>query len=162
MAIIQLRKPAASEADDLTELALTSKAYWDYDDEFIYACRDELTQTPEQINSSNFVYEVAELNGKLAGFYKLDVSGNLDLDLAGDLELDCLYVLPFAIGQGVGKSLFSAMINRANSLDAKTISIQADPNAEAFYQHLGAKTVGQRESGSIPGRFLPLMQIDLV
>jgi hypothetical protein len=39
--------------------------------------------------------------------------------------------------------------------------IEADPHAEAFYLGRGARCVGTAPSGSIPGRMLPLLEIDL-
>lgn len=39
--------------------------------------------------------------------------------------------------------------------------IQDDPNAEAFYLAAGGVRTGDRESDSIPGRFLPLFVIDV-
>ena len=39
--------------------------------------------------------------------------------------------------------------------------IQSDPNAEGFYLAAGAKNIGVRESASIPGNQLPLLEIVL-
>ena len=39
--------------------------------------------------------------------------------------------------------------------------IQGDPNASKFYEAAGARLVGTRESGSVPGRDLPLYEIDI-
>lgn len=41
------------------------------------------------------------------------------------------------------------------------MTIKCDPNAAGFYPAAGAKLVGERASGSIPGRDLPLFEIDL-
>jgi hypothetical protein len=43
----------------------------------------------------------------------------------------------------------------AGSPAAAAASIDADPNAEAFYLAMGAVRIGQTPSGSIPGRVLP-------
>ena len=65
------------------------------------------------------------------------------------------------MGLGVGKALFQDAQNKATDLGAQTMEIQSDPNAETFYQKMGAVTVGELESGSIEGRFLPLMQVKI-
>ena len=39
--------------------------------------------------------------------------------------------------------------------------IQGDPNAKNFYLKVGAKLIGERESASIPGRYLPVFIINL-
>jgi len=43
----------------------------------------------------------------------------------------------------------------------KSMSIQGDPNAESFYFAAGAIKKGNRESASIPWRYLPLFIIPL-
>lgn len=42
----------------------------------------------------------------------------------------------------------------------KTVTLDAEPNAERFYLKFGFKTVDQLAS-SIPNRFLPVMELDL-
>ena len=49
----------------------------------------------------------------------------------------------------------------ASTLGFKTMLIQGDPHAEAFYRVMGAVKIGARLSVSIPGRELPLYRIDL-
>ena len=39
--------------------------------------------------------------------------------------------------------------------------IQGDPNAKNFYLKVGGKLTGERESASIPDRYLPVFTIDL-
>lgn len=46
-------------------------------------------------------------------------------------------------------------------LGATKLIIQGDPNAERFYLAAGAVLTGTRESGSIPGRYLPTFAINL-
>ena len=44
---------------------------------------------------------------------------------------------------------------------AKTLEVDADPNAEVIYARLGFRTIGRSPSGSIPGRWLPRMALSL-
>lgn len=39
--------------------------------------------------------------------------------------------------------------------------IQSDPSAEGFYRVRGAQRVGERESASVAGRWLPLLELVL-
>jgi hypothetical protein len=39
--------------------------------------------------------------------------------------------------------------------------IEADPFAAAFYEHAGARLVGERPSTAIEGRVLPLYALDV-
>ena len=43
---------------------------------------------------------------------------------------------------------------------ARAIGLDADPHAVGFYEHMGAKVIGEAPSGSIPGRMLPRMEDD--
>ena len=54
-------------------------------------------------------------------------------------ELVHLWVLPEAMGRGVGRSLFLHAVDRARALKLPRIEIESDPNAEPFYEGLGAR-----------------------
>lgn len=146
-----IRPIARHEATPLSELALRSKAHWGYSDEFLDACRDELSVRPD----SNCAYFCAQLGDRIAGFY-----GLAPLD-DNRVELEALFVEPEMIGHGVGRSLLEHAIARASNIGASRMLIQGDPHAEKFYCAAGAVRVGERQSGSIPGRTLPLFEIPL-
>lgn len=152
---INIRKAKISEAEILTELAMQSKAHWGYSDEFISSCREELTITGNKLTKPLFHYSVAEYSNEILGFYALEI-----LDKS-KIELDALFVHPKNMGKGIGKALMNHAKNLALRLGSKTIIIQGDPNAEGFYITAGAKKIGEKESGSIPGRFLPIFEIAL-
>jgi GNAT superfamily N-acetyltransferase len=79
--------------------------------------------------------------------------------VAGDgeiVDLDDLFVDPLAIGSGAGRALFSASVELARGLGARTMTILADPNAAPFYERMGARFVKMAPSDAIPGRELPL------
>lgn len=46
---MKIREVLLSEANELSELALHSKATWNYSEEFILACKEDLTITEEYI-----------------------------------------------------------------------------------------------------------------
>jgi hypothetical protein len=58
--------------------------------------------------------------------------------------------------------LFDHAVRRAAALGAKTLSIEADPNAEGFYRRMGARRVGENVY-EIEGhrRELPLLILDV-
>lgn len=152
---IVIREAVGTEAGTLSSLAFRSKAHWGYSIEFMAACRAELTYSAEQVESPEFDFLVAEINGKAEGFYALR---RLDGTSA---ELDALFVRPAAIGAGLGKTLMTHCKNLARERGFLEISIQGDPNAEAFYLAAGAVACGYRESASIRGRHLPVFKIAL-
>lgn len=72
-----------------------------------------------------------------------------------------MFVEPDAIGRGVGRTLFEHTVAQARRLGFTALTIDADPNAEPFYVAMGALRIGATPSGSIPGRELPLLRIEL-
>jgi GNAT superfamily N-acetyltransferase len=139
---VLLRPARADEAEPLSELALASKGHWGYDAEFLEACRDELTVTPEHRAV------VAEQDGRVAGFYAL--TGE-----PPEVDLAMMFVDPAWIGRGVGRALWEHAVDAAARSGAERVTIDAEPHAEAFYLAMGAVRVGEAASGSIPGRTLP-------
>lgn len=149
----KIRKAQLSESKLLSSLALRSKAYWDYSKEFLSACCQELTYSQQDIQDNHFY--VAEINHKVIGFFALEILSK------GEIELAALFVDPAYVKQGYGRKLLDRAKLIARELKCKTIIIQGDPNAKSFYLKVGGKLIGERESASIPGRYLPMFKIDL-
>lgn len=93
----------ASEAKELTTIALESKQYWGYSSDFIEMCRDELTL--KEADFVNSLILVAKNNEKYCGFVQLKFNDN-----AGQGELEKLFVAPSFIGQGIGKTLYERAV----------------------------------------------------
>ncbi len=130
---------------------MRSKAHHGYDDAFLTAVRAELTITPDDCDGR---LVVAERDGTLLGYYA--VTGTPPTG-----ELDSLFVDPTAIGTGLGGMLLRAARAHATELGFTTLRIDADPGAEAFYRHAGARRVGEAPSGSIAGRLLPRLELEV-
>jgi GNAT superfamily N-acetyltransferase len=151
MASVTIRDARSEDCERLTTLALESKAYWGYDDAFMEACREELTVRASDLDRG--VIRVAERKGELVGFH--------GVVFAPQTELEWLFVLPTAIGSGVGRALLEDASTVARHHGALVLHIGSDPNAEAFYLARGAHRVGEIASASIPGRDLPLLELDV-
>ncbi len=152
---MSFRPAVAGDAKNLSDLASRSKAHWDDTPEFIEACRDELTYTVDQINSRLFTFIVAEIAGRMVGFYALETLSNQKLDLKA------MFIEPYHIGAGIGRALMSHARNVAKQFGATQIVVQSDPHARGFYEHIGAVYDGEQESDSVPGRYLPTLVISL-
>ena len=150
-----IREAFHHEEELLTDIAMTSKAYWGYSKAFMEACRAELTVTTEKLESNSFDYQVAQLDGEIIGFYALEHL------TAEETELEALFVLPEAIGIGIGKSLMQHALERATQKGYIQMHIQSDPYADDFYAAMGAEFMGSKESLSIPGRFLSMYKYSL-
>lgn len=138
---VSIRPAAPEEASSLSDLALRSKAHWGYDAEFLESCREELTLTDAELDIRRTT--VAERDGSVVGFTTLE--GEPPQGVLGMMFVD-----PDAIGQGIGRLLFSHAVETARASGFTRFTIDADPNAEPFYQAMGASL----PAGFPPGRFL--------
>jgi GNAT superfamily N-acetyltransferase len=153
MCTLRLRAARRDEARLLSELALRSKGHWGYDQAFLDACRAELTLTPEDVETRRVT--VAERDRQVVGFYAL----------AGDPPegtLADLFVAPERIGTGVGRALWEHAMVAARTLGFERLTLEADPGAKPFYLAMGAHRIWSVPSGSIPGRFIPLLEVPIV
>ncbi len=76
-------------------------------------------------------------------------------------NLKALFVDPYHIGKGHGNCLLQHVLRELEKRGGKRIQIQYDPNATKFQSAAGAYQIGAQVSGSVPGQFLPLLQIDI-
>lgn len=150
-----LRRARTEEIEELTALALRSKAHWGYDVWFIEACRDEFTVRPEDVAAHRLTVAVDETTHRLLGFY-----GLVGTD-SNDAELSTLFVEPDVIGTGVGALLFDDAVRAAQDAGFSRFRIEADPFAAGFYEHAGAQAFGSTPSHSIADRELPLFVMDV-
>lgn len=152
---VVIRPVLPAEATTISCLAQRSKAVWGYSADFMAACVDELTYDEPMLEGMPFAFFAAERDGDIVGFYGLEWQHD------DSCELVALFVQPEDIGAGIGMQLVEHAQEQARLGKAAVMRIQGDPNAEAFYRRAGARRTGTRESGSIPGRQLPLFEITL-
>ena len=91
---------------------------------------------------------------EILGFYRLIVERE-------EAEVADCFVSPSALRQGVGAVLMSHLREAAQDAGVKRLVVQSDPYAEGFYEAMGYKRFSQSPSGSIPGRYLPLLEMVL-
>ncbi|MBE9916495.1 GNAT family N-acetyltransferase [Paenibacillus donghaensis] len=150
---MNIRKAKIDEACYLSDLSFRSKAYWGYSDDFMEACREVLTVSPDDISSS--LVFVIEDGGTIKGFIGLELEN--DFCLVSNLFID-----PDGIGKGYGRALWQHMLEVVKGLNVRTVQIHSDPHAEKFYLAMGAKRIGEVESNVFEGRKLPLMEVELI
>lgn len=147
-----IRPAHSDEADALTDLNMRSKAVWGYDRAFMEASRPVLTVSPALID--RFQVYVYEAEGRVLGCYALGRDGTV-----ADIEL--FFVDPDHLREGIGRALWRHLEDQARRLGAEKVRIESDPFAVGFYEAMGARLVGSGPSGAIPGRSLPLLEIEL-
>jgi GNAT superfamily N-acetyltransferase len=150
---MQIIRAQPQDADALTEIAHAAKRHWGYPERWIESWRDTLTIRAEFI-AANVAWCAME-DSRAVGFYLLTSE-------SGGLHLDHLWILPDAMGRGIGRALFEHAVKEARTLGHRMLKIEADPNAEGFYRRMGARRVGETVT-AIEGqrRELPLLLYDL-
>jgi len=150
---IQIRGAKPEEANTLTRIAHAAKRHWGYPENWIEHWREDLTITPEFI-SSNETF-VATIGEEIVGCCAIVLNES-------GAELEHMWIKPEHMGAGVGRTLLLHAKDRASKLKVSALELSADPNAEGFYQRMGATRIGEVRS-VIEGqpRVLPRMRIEL-
>lgn len=150
---MQITRAKPGDAATLSAIAWAAKAFWGYPPVWMERWREQLTITSSFI-AQNETF-AAGIDLQQVGFHAL-------LPTRDVLRLEHLWVLPERMGQGIGRALFLHAAGRAAALGASSLTIEADPHAEPFYQRMGAVRVGATTS-EIGGRRreLPLLVFDL-
>src|ERR1700686_673241 len=150
---VQIRRARPDEADALTEIAHAAKRHWGYPENWIEHWKADLTITPEFI--ANHEMYVAMIQEEVVGCCAIVFSD-------GPAELEHMWIRPQHMGTGCGRALFLHAKERAATLEIPVLEISADPNAEGFYERMGARRIGEVQS-EIEGqpRVLPRLTVDL-
>jgi GNAT superfamily N-acetyltransferase len=150
---MHIARAKPEDAATLTAIAFAAKRHWGYPERWIEIWREELTVSPEFIASNET--HAAIVDCRAVGFYALVRKGD-------KLELLRLWVLPDAMGRGIGRSLFMHCVECARELGGHAIEIESDPNAEGFYQRMGARRVGVSVSAlDDQRRELPILTFEI-
>src|SRR6266436_1812637 len=149
---VHIRRAEPAEAGLLTEIAHAAKRHWGYPEKWIREWKSDLTITPEFI-VTNEMY-VAPNGQEIVGCCALAFNGS-------SAELEHMWIRPEHIGAGVGRTLFLHVKQRAANLKIAALELSADPNAEGFYERMGATRIGEVRS-EIEGkpRVLPRMTVN--
>ena len=150
--MIRLRPAVPDDAARLTEIAHAAKRHWGYPERWIAEWRGALTLTPEDMGRWHVRAAVA--GDAIAGFHAVSVEGDA-------AALEHLWVDPPRTGLGIGRMLFEDAVRTARERGARTLVIDSDPHAEAFYLRMGARRTGQLPA-PMDGidRVLPRLVID--
>jgi N-acetylglutamate synthase-like GNAT family acetyltransferase len=157
MRVFRVSRATPEDASALTAVAFAAKRHWGYPESWIREWIPLLTLTPEFIRDQ-VTFKATE-GTEIIGAAAIDVQGT-------DASIVHLWVMPAAMGSGVGGSLFVACETAARSLGAKRLIIESDPNAEGFYRKMGATLIGKVaadvESAAVGNdftrRFLPVLE----
>ncbi|MFK7835204.1 MAG: GNAT family N-acetyltransferase [Sulfitobacter sp.] len=150
---MQVRRAFPQEAAELSALIFASKQSNGYDDAFMALCVDELRVTAQDIRDQ-MIWVAADET--LLGCVTLDPAQGV-----GTGAISSFFIDPAHQRKGVGRTLWARVLQEAQALHLTKLTLDADPEAVSFYEAMGFAVTGQRPSGSIAGRMLPLMELDL-
>jgi len=151
---LRIRPGAPGDSPALCSLARRAKASWGYPDEWLEEWRPDLEITPAYVDHHHVL--VAETEGRLVGVVALEVA-------EGSASLEHAWVDPSCQGRGVGGALVRRALADAPSLGCAVVDVVSDPNARAFYEHLGGRVIGDLPAPmpGAPERTLPVLRFTL-
>ena len=135
----------------MREIAVEAKAHWGYDRALVEEWALGGDFDPESLRK-RLLY-VAESDGRPVAWAALIPRGEVGW-------LEDLWVEPAWIGRGVGRALFEHVAAEARQRGARRLEWEAEPNAQGFYEHLGATYVRDSEETEW-GRVLEVLGVDL-
>lgn len=150
---ISIRLASPSEAPVLSNIAISAKRSNGYNDSFMDACRDELTVKAEDMKKGD--YWVAEAD-VIRGFVCLMADSEPEVG-----EIHAFFIDPTWQRAGIGRLLWQKIMERAISRGIHSIFLDSDPAAVPFYEALGFRVIGEVPSGSIVGRMIPRMELQI-
>ncbi len=150
---ITIRRARLEEAEALTDLSMRAKQSNGYDDAFMEACRAELAVTPARMTEDEYwVAETDALCGCVCLIENRDGRSG---------EVHAFFIDPALQRRGIGQLLWRKVVEQAKSKGLAMLHLDADPFAVPFYEAMGFAVVGEAPSGSLEGRMLPRMEIQL-
>ena len=151
--MISIRRVNPSEADALSQIALSAKMHWGYPEHWMELWMTELTFDAKYFEANESW--AADVDGRPVAFYTL-----LDKDAVAWQEN--LWVMPEYMSRGIGRMLFHHSVNLARRRGYKIFQLEADPNAAGFYEKMGMHKVAERKY-KLDDQFrnLPLMEMKL-
>jgi GNAT superfamily N-acetyltransferase len=148
---VVVRPALETEFARLREIAVDAKAHWGYERSQVEEWGGRGDFEPESLRARE-VY-VAEADGEPVGWASLIPRAEVGW-------LEDLWVDPPRIGRGVGRLLFEHVADRARELGARRLEWEAEPNAQPFYERMGAAYVRDSEVTEW-GRVLDVLGIEL-
>jgi len=153
-----LREARNDEADILTHIAFSAKRFWNYPEEWISRWRDELTITPEYIQT-NAVFVVSDTEP--IGFACLKIQTETktygEACVEAGIWLDHIFITPGFHAKGLGRLLLAQVQKTARERGYTSLKVFSDPHASGFYEKTGAILLRMSPS-SIPDRFIPVFE----
>ncbi len=132
---MRIRMAHPTESSILTDLAVSSEAYWEFGQEFLDIFKEQYSLTEKYIETNNVL--VLEDSSHILGFFSLETDGNI---------LNHFYISNSFIGSGYGRLMWDLLISHCEDEAINIFSLVATPEVVGFYTRLGAEIVGTGRS----------------
>lgn len=149
---MKLRKALPEEIDSLNQFIRRSKAVWGYSEEFLDEYIRRWGITSESLTKKS-IKILEEDNGIMQGIFCLSAGKRKKI------ALDFFFVNPKYLKTGIGRKMWGLLDEYARAKKWKGFEIISDPNAEKFFQRMGAVTTHTVES--LPGVVFPVLKYEL-
>ncbi|MEG1642335.1 MAG: GNAT family N-acetyltransferase [Synergistaceae bacterium] len=153
---VRIRPATPDEAEALSDIAWSSKGYWEYSSEMMEEFSDFLNVTVDFVETNPTYVVENEETEQILGFYSLE---KLEDDT---LWLRRLWVVPDYIGTGIGGEMYLHACELAETIGAEYLYAISDPGGAEFYTHMGAERLEdvKFKAGKLE-RLLPAFRIKL-
>jgi len=131
---VKIRPANAGETEALSALAMAAKRHSGYSPETLASWKDQLRISEGDLASKQ-VFVGCE-GERLVGFYALATGKR-------SWTLDHLWVSPDFMQRGFGRELLAHALALAARAGPRRVTVDADPNAVAFYLKCGATQYGE-------------------
>jgi len=151
--LFAIQRAGPELAGRLTDIAFSAKRHWGYPEVWIQYWAPLLTITPVMFQRQEIF--TASVNGEVVAFSALSFQGKRAC-------LEHLWVLPGFMGRGIGTDLFRHALARCKEMGVQVLEIESDPNAQFFYERMGAQKTGENVT-MLDGhpRVLPVLEIPI-
>jgi N-acetylglutamate synthase-like GNAT family acetyltransferase len=139
-----------SDINTINRVIESAKRHWGYSDDLMDIWLPDLLLKPEDFDIRTIW--VLKKQKQIIAISSLVFLSN------GVCELEDFWVIPAYMGCGIGRKMFQFIINHLEEIEAIKLVIISDPNAEKFYNKMGASRVDLFASKP-EGRMLPIMEL---
>jgi GNAT superfamily N-acetyltransferase len=148
---VKIRPFQRGEGARLREVAVEAKVHWGYDRGLVEEWVGGGDFSDDALLARNAF--VAEQAGRIVAWGAAFLNGSR-------MWLDDLWVMPDAMGRGIGRALFGRALDMAREQGAAALEWEAELHAVGFYRRLGGRYVRDTEPGLF-GPSGPVMAIEL-
>ena len=151
--VLTFRPILSSDLPFLNRLMLEGKRHWGYPEDGLERFMEAFALTEASLAHTE-VGGILEGEEGALGCYIFQTD-------EGELKLEQFLLDTRHLGQGFGRMMWEHCVGEVRNQGWKEFVFWSDPNAQTFYEHMGAVKIGDREMLTLPGTMAPIMKFKL-